>query len=216
MNSKDRSQLTTGQIIKAAREAKQISVNDVAQRLLLGKQVINAIEADDYSRIPAQVYAEGYLKAYAQFLQLPVAEVIASFRRSNVYANTEIKSDIKSQVECSNPCFSKMSNLLKDHKIRLILMLIFAALILGTLILFVVKLSTHKEVEVANISDDMGIINHEQPEVVVGDSAKEVTKSEKKDKHITPSEDEEQNSPSSTSLDVPLDINLPKDFIKRK
>ena len=38
------SEQTQGQIIKAARETRQISMNEVAQRLLLSKQIIRMIQ----------------------------------------------------------------------------------------------------------------------------------------------------------------------------
>ena len=77
---------TPGKILKAARETRCISISEVAQNLLLSKKIITALEEDDYSKIVAQVYAEGYLKAYAKFLQVPIASVLESFRMLNVYA----------------------------------------------------------------------------------------------------------------------------------
>lgn len=91
------SQPTPGQMIKAAREAKQISLSEVAQNLLLGKQTIMALEADDYSNVSAEVYAEGYLKAYAKFLQISVEEVLSGFQRLNVYPAVEAKPEVKSK-----------------------------------------------------------------------------------------------------------------------
>lgn len=77
---------TSGQILRAAREARRISASEVAQNLLLSKKIITALEEDDYSKIVAQVYAEGYLKAYAKFLQVPIGPVLEGFRMLNIYA----------------------------------------------------------------------------------------------------------------------------------
>lgn len=88
----DISKKTPGQIIKVAREVKNISVSEVAKNLLLGKHIVIALEEDDYSKIPAQVYAEGYLKAYAQFLQIPVDTMLASFRQLAVYTDSEVEA----------------------------------------------------------------------------------------------------------------------------
>lgn len=123
-------QQTPGQMIKAVREAKQISLSEVAQNLLLGKHTIIALEADDYSNISAEVYAEGYLKAYAKFLQIPVEEVLGSFHRLNVYSDFEVKSEVKSK---SN---NDVTWTLKDQRVLLGLLLF---LILTIVVLVMVK-----------------------------------------------------------------------------
>lgn len=118
-------QKTPGQILRTARESSSISIEEVSQALLLNKSVINALEADDYSSIVAKVYAEGYLKAYAIFLQLPVTTVLESFRDLNIYHDNdnEIKS-IKSHMETSNNTKSTtgLIDLFKNKKSFVLLM----------------------------------------------------------------------------------------------
>ncbi|MBU0745133.1 MAG: helix-turn-helix domain-containing protein [Gammaproteobacteria bacterium] len=219
----DLSQLTPGQIVKKAREDKHISLNDVSQRLLLGKQIIAAIEADDYSRIPAQVYAEGYLKAYAQLLHIPADEVIKSFRALNVYSNDEIKSNVKTQSEY-DASGSNSFNLLKDRRVRLILVGMFAAVILGAFVLFIVKLSTHKAEEVADVSsasevvidEDKDAADNGQQSTVINDDI--ISKSSRNNKRDDSAVDTDQNSSDAdvTNLDIPLEINSSKVVIKKR
>ena len=121
--------MTPGQILKAEREAKHIGVSEVAQSLLLGKNTINAIEEDDYSKIVAQVYAEGYLRAYAKFLHIPKNTVIDSFRRLNVYSKPEDKIETKTQTTVQ----TRLNLLKKRVKIRYILGII-TVLILAILV----------------------------------------------------------------------------------
>lgn len=91
--------LSLGQQLRAAREAHSYSMGDVAQQLLLSKQIITDLENDDYSKIAAPVYAKGYLKAYAQFLQLPIDEILRKFDELNVCKKPVIReveqNDIK-------------------------------------------------------------------------------------------------------------------------
>lgn len=74
-----------GQLIREARERSQLTVDDVARKLLLGRSIIAAMEQDDYAVIPAMVYAEGYLRSYANLLNLPVNSIIEKFRKSEFY-----------------------------------------------------------------------------------------------------------------------------------
>lgn len=123
-------QQTPGQIIKEVRKAGQISLNEVSQRLLLSKQILTAIEEDDYSKIPASVYAEGYLKAYAKFLQIPFDNVINSFRCLNVYPDGDVESSTEPQNKIN---IYWLVNLLAYFKKipRTVLLVILLALILG-------------------------------------------------------------------------------------
>ena len=137
---------TPGQILKAAREARKISIGEIAQRLLLSKSTIVALEEDNYSRIPAPVYAEGYLKAYAQFLQIPIDAVLASFRSLNIYPVSEIKTQTNVQNQPSKSQeLPKLEN--KQHKGHAILG-VFAILILGILAVFIGKQFFGKSMEV--------------------------------------------------------------------
>jgi cytoskeletal protein RodZ len=141
------SEQTPGKMIKAAREAKRVTIGEVVQRLLLSKQIVAALENDDYSGISAQVYAEGYLKAYAQFLQIPVDTILKSFRRLNIYSNHEIKAEVKTQVEDN----FNLNAFFKNQNVRLILLVVAGALVLSSVVFLVIKLATSKGVEV-NVS----------------------------------------------------------------
>jgi len=69
-----------GQRLKAAREAKGLTHNDVAQRLRLPLRLIGRLERDDYTGMEEGVYLRGYLSSYARLVGVPTvaAETIAS------------------------------------------------------------------------------------------------------------------------------------------
>jgi cytoskeleton protein RodZ len=68
-----------GARLKAERERRGLSAQKAADEMHLDRWVIDALEADDYTRIGAAVYAKGHLKKYAALLGLPVAEILASY-----------------------------------------------------------------------------------------------------------------------------------------
>ncbi len=71
-----------GQRLRLAREACHLSRTDVATRLHLSTHFIEAIEDDNYHKLPALSFARGYLRAYARILGLPAEEIIKSFEKS--------------------------------------------------------------------------------------------------------------------------------------
>ncbi len=72
---------TPGQILKAEREQRKISVREVARRLRLNPDYLTAIEQDAYDRIPAEVFARSYLRMYAGELGLDGDYIIALYEK---------------------------------------------------------------------------------------------------------------------------------------
>ncbi len=69
---------TPGVMLKKARIAKGLSISDVSSRLCLSHQFIEDIENDNYSRMSAQTYARGYVRAYARIVDIPDAEILSA------------------------------------------------------------------------------------------------------------------------------------------
>ncbi len=68
-----------GAKLSEARQNAHLTVEDVAARLRLRGSVIEAIEADDYSKISRHVFSRGYLRAYARLVDIDADSIIASF-----------------------------------------------------------------------------------------------------------------------------------------
>lgn len=66
-----------GRRLRVAREACGMDLEQAAARLRLPQRLLQAIEADDHSRIEHGVYLRGYLKNYARLLGLPEQDFIA-------------------------------------------------------------------------------------------------------------------------------------------
>jgi len=70
---------TVGSILREAREAKGLSVSDLAARTRIKMQQVNGLERDDFSVSPAPMYTKGFLKLCAQELDLDADELLALF-----------------------------------------------------------------------------------------------------------------------------------------
>ena len=92
-----------GQLLKQKREEKSLSVDEVAQSLNLTSRVINAIEADDYDSLPGVTYARGYLRNYAQLLNISADPLVELFN------NHVIAEEKKNEVPVDTPVASKES-----------------------------------------------------------------------------------------------------------
>ncbi|NQY27776.1 MAG: helix-turn-helix domain-containing protein [Piscirickettsiaceae bacterium] len=92
--------LTVGQQLKQAREAKKITISEVAAQLRLTKDSIIYLEKNQWDKLHGRAYARGYLSSYVNFLALPKDELLAAF---NIEYKTEEPLHIHSpQVTVQN------------------------------------------------------------------------------------------------------------------
>ncbi|MFA5082725.1 MAG: RodZ domain-containing protein [Hydrogenophilaceae bacterium] len=61
-----------GQILAQAREAKGMTVAQVAEKLKLTSRQIEALETEDESRLPATVFVRGFIRNYARLVGVPL------------------------------------------------------------------------------------------------------------------------------------------------
>lgn len=68
-----------GQRFKAAREKKRISLSQAALKIHTKVQILEALERDDYTRMPAPTYAKGFIRLYASYLGLEAAPLVQEY-----------------------------------------------------------------------------------------------------------------------------------------
>ncbi len=71
---------TAGSLLKEAREARGLSLEEVAAATRVRVPYLEALESDALHQLPALVYARGYLRAYAGLLELEPEPLVASLR----------------------------------------------------------------------------------------------------------------------------------------
>lgn len=72
---------TVGLILKETRTAKNLTLDDIEKVTKIRARFLEAIEADDYSKLPSVTYAKGFVKNYAEYLGLNTGHILAFFRR---------------------------------------------------------------------------------------------------------------------------------------
>lgn len=73
-----------GQLLKEAREAKNLTQRDVADRLRLRLQIIELLEADDYDSFSTPTFIKGYLRSYAKLLDTNDEEIFAAYKKLGI------------------------------------------------------------------------------------------------------------------------------------
>jgi cytoskeleton protein RodZ len=69
--------VSPGAQLVAAREARGLSVADIAQQLKLSPSQVEALESDDYRRLPSPVFVRGFMRNYARLVKLDATSLLA-------------------------------------------------------------------------------------------------------------------------------------------
>lgn len=72
---------TVGQILKETREAKLYTLEDVEKAIKIRREILVALESDNYKKLPPPTFVRGFIKNYAAFLGLDANNLLAVFRR---------------------------------------------------------------------------------------------------------------------------------------
>ena len=71
---------TTGQLLKDAREKKNISINEVALATKINAKALLAMESGDPDGLPPRTFLRGFVRAYAGFLGLDVQQILSVYQ----------------------------------------------------------------------------------------------------------------------------------------
>ncbi len=72
---------SVGQTLKDARLAKFYTLEEVGRATKIRKELLEALEQDNYKKLPPSTFVQGFIKNYCRFLGLSEDRVLAVFRR---------------------------------------------------------------------------------------------------------------------------------------
>jgi cytoskeleton protein RodZ len=90
-----------GGALRLAREAQGLSVQDVASKLRLGPKQIEAIEADQFAKLPEPTIVRGFIRNYAKLLKMnaePLLDAYIVIVPSNMQHELTVKPTTNMQV----------------------------------------------------------------------------------------------------------------------
>ncbi len=90
-----------GDLLQAGRIEMGLSLEDVASRMHLSADIVEAIEANNFSDITAPIFVKGYLRSYARIVSLDENELIQQYLEYYSYEDPPIGSTSKLLPEIS-------------------------------------------------------------------------------------------------------------------
>jgi hypothetical protein len=86
--------------LKAAREKRRLSIDDVVEATRIKAHIVQDLENDDYSAIAAPLYGKGFIKLYAEYVGLDPAPLVRDYLSH--YAKT-VRPTLKTEVPPPTP-----------------------------------------------------------------------------------------------------------------
>lgn len=83
-----------GEVLKQARESKQMNIDELAQKVGIPEWKIRLIEEGQFDRVDAPFYVKYYIKVCAEFLGLDPAELLNQFEPKPAEAQQKIRRSI--------------------------------------------------------------------------------------------------------------------------
>jgi len=134
---------SVGTTLREARARLGLSVAEVSDRIKFAPRQIEALEADDFARLPELAFVRGFVRSYARLLQLDPVTILAALPQPAVQSMLEGDSTL---AEVPFPTQTNKSN---------IIWLAAALVVVVVLVLFAwLRGSTPDVQHVAQVSDD--------------------------------------------------------------
>jgi len=71
-----------GEKLRLAREARGIALRDISDQTRISMRYLEAIEADDYGRLPGGIFNRSFVRAYAKFIGYDEDQAIDEYART--------------------------------------------------------------------------------------------------------------------------------------
>jgi|SRR5256714_3943604 len=73
---------STGEKLRLAREARGIALRDISEQTRISIRYLEAIEADDYRRLPGGIFNRSFIRAYAKFIGYDENNALEDYART--------------------------------------------------------------------------------------------------------------------------------------
>ncbi|HEY4910429.1 MAG TPA: RodZ domain-containing protein [Methylomirabilota bacterium] len=71
-----------GPYLRGLREAKGMSLDDIARSTRVGRRHLEALESDTFGELPAPVFVKGFIRAYCEFLECSPEKAVDLYRET--------------------------------------------------------------------------------------------------------------------------------------
>lgn len=116
-----------GTVLASARKSKNLTLDDICEHLKIPLHVLKAIEANDLDALPAPTFTQGYIRAYAKYLEISEDNILEIYNRAVPHG---VASDLKPRSNLPGEASSQ--SLIVKIITSLLIFAVLAAVIVGS------------------------------------------------------------------------------------
>src|SRR4051812_47860824 len=80
-----------GERIKREREMRGVSLEEIAESTKIGKRNLEALETEEFDKLPGGIFNKGFVRAYARYLGLDEDQAVSDFLAAENAASTGVR-----------------------------------------------------------------------------------------------------------------------------
>ena len=107
-----------GEILRREREQQKLTIQDVEQATSIRALYIEALEQGEYDKLPGEVYAKGFIKNYANFLNLNGDDMVKKFIMEISPATIAPEENIPAEKTETQPAAAETGTITKTRSQR--------------------------------------------------------------------------------------------------
>ncbi len=77
-----------GEMLRNAREAKKLTIKDISKDTNISSMYLNALENEEFDKLPGETYVIGFLKSYADYLKIDSDEIVHCYKGYKIGEST--------------------------------------------------------------------------------------------------------------------------------
>ena len=143
--------ITVGEVLKKQRQKLDKTLEQVALDTKIQPRFIRYIEDDDFKKFDSSVYAQGFIKIYAKYLDLDEERMLAIYRRSVPEKN------VRDYSKRETDSYTKKGVRVTPQSIAIILSILFLTLILSYIGYQVYQFQSPPEITILSPEDQTSI-----------------------------------------------------------
>ncbi len=157
-----------GNLFKEKREALGLTLNDVSEEIKIGINFLQAIEKEEFHKLPRGIYGKFFVKKYAEYLELDTSEIMKKFMEEGYFSPKENENITLREKD------KFITATERAYNIKLILFLVVLFLILSAILYYLFIRRGMEERPDVNYSVSPKIESQLDTEGVLKNSGKEV------------------------------------------
>ena len=119
---------TIAEQLRTGRQAKNLKLTDVAKKLNIKYEYLDALEKNQFEKLPAGVYGKNFLREYALFLRLDHNELLKIFERELSFKEKTRRKELFSRQVAKSRYFLAMPKIARNIIIAAVIITCFSYL----------------------------------------------------------------------------------------